>query len=84
MNEPITAYERDILMKLETGNYFLKFSQLYRLENITMFPVGAAIGAMADRLRNKGLIEKRTISVNGVQIKVDVITNFGRKRLEQP
>lgn len=83
MNEILTAQERDVLTKLETGNYILKFSQIYRVEHMTLFPIGASIGGMADDLRNKGYIEKRIVNVNGVTFKADVITNHGRKRLAQ-
>lgn len=82
MNETITAQERDILNKLATGKYILKFAQMYRIENITLFPIGASIGALADRMRNNGYIEKRVVNVNGVSIKADVITNHARKLLE--
>lgn len=81
MKEILTAQERDVLLKLETGDYILKFSQIYRVQQMTLFPIGASIGSMADDLRNKGYIEKRVVNVNGVTFKADVITNLGRKRL---
>lgn len=83
MNESLTAQEREVLLKLETGDYILKFSQIYRVEHMTLFPIGASIGSLADDLRNKGYIERRIVNVNGVQFKADVITNCGRKRLMQ-
>lgn len=81
MNESITAIERDVLMKLESGNYILKFGQIYRIKQATLFPIGPQLGRASEDLRDKGLIERRMITINGCQFKADVITNSGRKRL---
>lgn len=80
---PMTPQERVILEKLATNNYVLKFGQLYRRQMLTLFPEGAQLNGLVDRMVNKGFIEKRAVALDGgVVLKCHMITEYGRERLK--
>lgn len=84
LDEPITAKERLLLQKLATGNYLLKFGQLYRKDHITLYPEGAARGVQVEHMLKKGLIEKITLHLApGIYFNCHTITAYARKRLER-
>lgn len=83
MDEYISPTERDVLLKLETGDYLLKFGQLYKVDRAMLSPTGPQLGGVVDKLLNKGLIELQRLTINGLQFKAHMITAYGRKRLER-
>lgn len=83
LESPINPQDRDVLVKLASGDYILKFGQLYRVELATLFPSGPQLGMpVMERLLNQGLIEKVMVDINGVSLKCHMISKYGRRRLE--